>query len=191
MSCIFCCPGSSLLRCPRRSTQQPAGPTYQLTLRKPLGLVLAERKTAEGPEVFVEEVVAGGNAAKDGRVQAGDVLTGCSAVLLKAGKEGENEREGYGQRPYDNWEQVQSGWVVQVVVPSRADQLPHLWLLTSVLQLLNSWPCIDGRPCIHLHCCPSQNAELQSANRQKWNDMRTGWALGRTHTGRGHSAEGG
>ncbi|PRW61377.1 PDZ domain [Chlorella sorokiniana] len=87
-------------------TQQPAGPTYQLTLRKPLGLVLAERKTAEGPEVFVEEVVAGGNAAKDGRVQAGDVLTGCSAVLLKAGKEGENEREGYGQRPYDNWEQV-------------------------------------------------------------------------------------
>lgn len=41
---------------------------------------------------------ADGNAAKDGRVQVGDVLTKCSAVLLKAGKEGEYEREGYGQR---------------------------------------------------------------------------------------------
>lgn len=118
-----------------RSAQQPAAPTYQLTLRKPLGLVLTERNTAAGPEVFVDEVVAGetrawpqcerclqhmrwpwpaliphvacpaahppradGNAAKDGRVQVGDVLTKCSAVLLKAGKEGEYEREGYGQR---------------------------------------------------------------------------------------------
>lgn len=132
--------------CTHCSAQQPAAETYQLTLRKPLGLVLAERKTAAGaPEVFVEEVIVGeshwsaldsytipgwpscpgksplptpheahsicmslplllpiprpgGNAAKDGQVQVGDVLTKCSAVLLKAGKEGEYEREGYGQR---------------------------------------------------------------------------------------------
>ena len=49
---------------------------------------------------------AGGNAAKDGRVRVGDVLTKCSATVLKAGKDGEYEREGYGQRPYDNWEQA-------------------------------------------------------------------------------------
>jgi hypothetical protein len=34
------------------------------------------------------------------------VLTRCSAVVLKAGKEGQYEREGYGQRPYDNWETI-------------------------------------------------------------------------------------
>lgn len=39
-------------------------------------------------------------------MQVGDVLTRCSAVLLKAGKEGEFQREGHGQRPYDNFEQV-------------------------------------------------------------------------------------
>jgi hypothetical protein len=30
----------------------------------------------------------------------------CSATVLKAGKGGEYEKEGYGQRPYDNWEKV-------------------------------------------------------------------------------------
>jgi hypothetical protein len=39
-------------------------------------------------------------------LQVGDVLDQCSAVVLKAGKEGQYEREGYGQRPYDNWETV-------------------------------------------------------------------------------------
>jgi len=34
------------------------------------------------------------------------VLTKCSAVVLKAGKEGQYEKEGYGQRPYDNWETI-------------------------------------------------------------------------------------
>ncbi|PSC73495.1 fatty acid-binding adipocyte [Micractinium conductrix] len=76
----------------------PAAPqTLRLTLRKPLGLVLAERP---GPpvQVFIEEITAGGNAAKDGRLKVGDVLVGCSATLLKTGKEGEFEREGYGAR---------------------------------------------------------------------------------------------
>ena len=30
----------------------------------------------------------------------------CSAYVLKSGKEGDFEREGYGQRPYTNWEQI-------------------------------------------------------------------------------------
>lgn len=80
---------------------------FQLTLKKPLGLVLAERQLADGSaQVWVEEVVPGGNADQDGRVRAGDLLTKCSATVLKAGKEGEYSREGYGQRPYDNWETV-------------------------------------------------------------------------------------
>lgn len=55
--------------------------------------------------VCVEEVVPNGNAAKAG-VQPGDVLEECSAIVLKAGKDGEFEREGYGGRPYDNWQKV-------------------------------------------------------------------------------------
>lgn len=39
-------------------------------------------------------------------LQVGDVLDQCSAIVLKAGKEGQYEKEGYGQRPYDNWETV-------------------------------------------------------------------------------------
>ena len=55
--------------------------------------------------VFVEELKAGGAADKSGRVAQGDVLTSCSAVVLKSGQEG-GEAEGYGERLYDNWERV-------------------------------------------------------------------------------------
>ncbi len=48
---------------------------------------------------------ADGNAAKDGRVKAGDVLTRCSATILKEGKSGAME-QGHGARLYDSWEQV-------------------------------------------------------------------------------------
>ena len=49
----------------------------------------------------------GGNADRlSGRIRAGDQLVACSATVLKAGKEGEFEREGYGQRPYDNFEKI-------------------------------------------------------------------------------------
>ena len=56
--------------------------------------------------MFVEEVVPGGNAEKAGRVKVGDVVRKCSATVLKAGKEGSYESEGYGQRPYDNWDVI-------------------------------------------------------------------------------------
>lgn len=76
-----------------------------LTIKKPLGIVLAENK--DSGEVFVEEIVPNSNAAKTQAVSVGDVLVGTSATVLKAGKDGEYEREGYGQRPYDNWETVE------------------------------------------------------------------------------------
>lgn len=76
-----------------------------LTIKKPLGIVLAENR--DSGEVFVEEIVPNSNAAKTEAVSVGDVLVGTSATVLKAGKDGEYEREGYGQRPYDNWETVE------------------------------------------------------------------------------------
>eukprot|EP00879_Flechtneria_rotunda_P023667 GHRR01025045.1.p1 GENE.GHRR01025045.1~~GHRR01025045.1.p1 ORF type:complete len:180 (-),score=35.20 GHRR01025045.1:374-913(-) len=39
-------------------------------------------------------------------LQVGDVLSQCSAIVLKAGEENQYEKEGYGQRPYDNWETI-------------------------------------------------------------------------------------
>jgi hypothetical protein len=38
------------------------------------------------------------------RAQVGDILLEVSAVTLKAGTEGQYENEGYGQRPFDNFE---------------------------------------------------------------------------------------
>ncbi|CAL8462458.1 g1991 [Coccomyxa elongata] len=76
----------------------------EVTLRKPMGLVLAEAKDRKA--VVVEEIVKGGNAEQSGQVSVGDVVSKCSATVLKAGKGGEYEKEGYGQRPYDNWEKV-------------------------------------------------------------------------------------
>jgi hypothetical protein len=50
-----------------------------------------------GNSVTVGEVTPGGAADKCGRVAQGDILKACSAVILKAGKEGQFENEGYGQ----------------------------------------------------------------------------------------------
>lgn len=76
-----------------------------LTIKKPLGLVLAENPTTK--EVFVEEITPGGNADQTGDVKVNDVVTKTSAIVLKSGKEGSYEAEGYGQRVYDNWETVE------------------------------------------------------------------------------------
>lgn len=82
-------------------------PSQQLTLtiKKPLGLVLAEQKPSG--EVVVEEIVKGGNADATGQVHVGDVVAKTSAIVLKSGQEGSYEREGYGQRVYDNWETIE------------------------------------------------------------------------------------
>jgi hypothetical protein len=57
----------------------PAGcERVRLQLRKPLGLVLEANKTGS---VFVVEVLPEGNAAKDGRIEAGDEVISTSAVV--------------------------------------------------------------------------------------------------------------
>lgn len=47
----------------------------QVTIRKPLGLVLGEAE--RGGAVVVEEIVQGGNAEQTGVVQVGDVVSRC------------------------------------------------------------------------------------------------------------------
>ena len=47
----------------------------QVTIRKPLGLVLGEAE--RGGAVVVEEIVKGGNAEQTGAVQVGDIVSRC------------------------------------------------------------------------------------------------------------------
>ncbi|KAK9842698.1 hypothetical protein WJX74_000829 [Apatococcus lobatus] len=92
---------------PDESSQADQDSTRQqfirVKLRKPMGMVLSEKSNNV---VFVEEISAGGNADKSGKVQVGDVISKCSAYVLKSGKDGDYEREGYGKRPYTNWEPI-------------------------------------------------------------------------------------
>eukprot|EP01023_Acetabularia_acetabulum_P044172 TRINITY_DN4427_c0_g1_i1.p3 TRINITY_DN4427_c0_g1~~TRINITY_DN4427_c0_g1_i1.p3 ORF type:complete len:159 (+),score=14.84 TRINITY_DN4427_c0_g1_i1:47-523(+) len=90
--------------CQKQEINSNSFKLLQLTVKKPLGLILAEN---DSKQVFVDEIVPEGNAQKDGRIQQGDVLVGCSAVVLKKGKEGQYEEEGYAARPYTNWEKVE------------------------------------------------------------------------------------
>jgi hypothetical protein len=90
---------------------------------------------------------AGGNAEKDGRVQAGDVLVKCSATLLKAGKEGEFEREGYGQRPYDNWEQVKGAAAADTATGTAAE---HSWFISKSLPVCDKTYHSDWLACLVL-----------------------------------------
>ena len=82
-----------------------AGLEYTLTIKKPLGLVLAENRSTK--EVYVEEITPGGNADASGMVCVGDVISKTSAIVLKSGREGQYQKEGYGQLVYDNWEAIE------------------------------------------------------------------------------------
>ncbi len=53
----------------------------QVTLKKPVGLVLADNKTRTN--VIVEEIVPGGNADKSGKVQAGDIISRFTSFLFR------------------------------------------------------------------------------------------------------------
>ena len=86
------------------STSSATGRRYEVTLKMPIGVVFAQDKTVDRAPVVIESVAPGGHADAAG-LRPGDVLVACSAVQLKAGKEGEFEREGYGRRPYDNFEE--------------------------------------------------------------------------------------
>lgn len=63
-------------RCQNRLTCHATSEVYaritEVTLRRPLGMVLAENESDKS--VFVEEIVEGGNAEKSGKVNIGDVL---------------------------------------------------------------------------------------------------------------------
>jgi len=49
------------------------GSEYVLTLKRPLGMTLAEN--ADRKEVFVESLVKGGNAEATGKVRVGDIIS--------------------------------------------------------------------------------------------------------------------
>lgn len=77
----------------------------RVTIKQPLGITLAEN--VPDNLVFVESIQPGSNADESGLISVGDILVGCSGVVLKEAKlSGSFEKEGYGQRPYDNWETV-------------------------------------------------------------------------------------
>uniref|UniRef100_A0A7S4FTI1 PDZ domain-containing protein n=1 Tax=Eutreptiella gymnastica TaxID=73025 RepID=A0A7S4FTI1_9EUGL len=86
--------------------EAPQWMTYEIKVRKPLGLVMEENKASPSiGAVFVAECIAGGNGGQAG-IKPGDVLQECSAVTLKTGKEGAYAKQGYGARPFDNFERI-------------------------------------------------------------------------------------
>jgi len=94
------------LRRPVRCAGAPAvAGQLSVTLKRPLGIVFAERVVGQRQGVYVEELVAGGNAELAG-VRVGDVLSRCSATVLKDGKEEQFESQGYGATPYTNWNRI-------------------------------------------------------------------------------------
>lgn len=92
--------------------------------------------------MFVDEVTPGGPADRQG-IQKGDVLTQCSAVVLKAGKEGAYEENGYGEVVYDNW---------KVSVCSRRESLRAQ--LGAALQYLS---CHTMQPTSHIRAAAKAN----------------------------------
>jgi S1-C subfamily serine protease len=56
----------------------PGCSRYDVELRRPLGLVLEERKTGE---IIVAEVQPGGHAEKLGSINTGDILISTSAYI--------------------------------------------------------------------------------------------------------------
>mmetsp|Transcript_13932 Transcript_13932/g.42039 ORF Transcript_13932/g.42039 Transcript_13932/m.42039 type:complete len:213 (-) Transcript_13932:333-971(-) len=85
------------------AAQEPADPRFTATIKKPLGMVVAEAKDGS---VFVEEITEGGNADAQGVIKVGDIVRKTSARVLKEGKSGDFEKKGHGARPFDDWEAI-------------------------------------------------------------------------------------
>jgi hypothetical protein len=64
--------------------QLPKG-VYEITLKKPLGIVFEEFEEGSGG-LFVQDLVPGGNAERSRQVQVGDVLVGMTAVKVVGAK---------------------------------------------------------------------------------------------------------
>lgn len=121
-----------------RASQSSGGEvkTVKVTIKQPLGIVLAE--DVENNCIFVEEIEPGSNA-QEHDVTVGDVLVGCSGVVLKEAKlSGSFEKEGYGQRPYDNWETVwvdARGLQYETVMSALRSNNPRWGINTITLEL--------------------------------------------------------
>jgi hypothetical protein len=70
--------------------------TYEVILSKPLGIVFEEIEPGKG--VFVQDLVEGGAAERQGKIQKGDVLVGITAVKIVGAKW---ERRLLPARPFD------------------------------------------------------------------------------------------
>jgi hypothetical protein len=57
---------------------------YEVSLTKPLGIVFAEIEAGKG--IFVQDLVEGGLAERQGMIQPGDVLVGITAVKIVGAK---------------------------------------------------------------------------------------------------------
>lgn len=111
----------------------------KVTIKQPLGIVLAE--DVKNNCIFVEEIEPGSNA-EEHDVSVGDVLVGCSGVVLKEAKfSGSFEKEGYGQRPYDNWETIwvdTRGLQYETVMSALRSNNPRWGIRTITLELQKS-----------------------------------------------------
>ena len=74
--------------------------TYRVRLRTPLGIAFEECMPGQAAGVVVADLVAGGNAERDGRVLVGDRLIRCSAVTLG----GNSALLSVGGDQYTSWE---------------------------------------------------------------------------------------
>ena len=59
---------------------------YELEMEKPLGIVFEETEADANKGVFVSELVEGGNAEREGKIQVGDILIACTGVEIRGAK---------------------------------------------------------------------------------------------------------
>ena len=57
---------------------------YEVKLGKPLGIVFEEIEVGKG--VFVQDLVEGGSADRQGIIKPGDILTGITAIKVSGAK---------------------------------------------------------------------------------------------------------
>jgi hypothetical protein len=57
---------------------------YEVSMQKPLGILFEEMEIGKG--VYVMDLVEGGNAEREGKIQKGDVLIGVTAVKVIGAK---------------------------------------------------------------------------------------------------------
>jgi hypothetical protein len=57
---------------------------YEVSMRKPLGIVFEEIEAGEG--VYIQDLVEGGLADRQGKLQIGDILVGCTAIKVVGAK---------------------------------------------------------------------------------------------------------